>query len=71
MGLTQSSGAPEGGTEGFHVHGVNCLNSALTLYDSEQLCMLAMLWWSYHVRITLAFDRYALRGNSVYVHIYF
>jgi len=28
MGLTQSSGAPEGGTEGFHVHGVNCLNSA-------------------------------------------
>jgi len=43
MGLTQSSGAPEGGTEGFHVHGVNCLNSADFAYASEQLCMLAML----------------------------
>lgn len=43
MGLTQSSGAPEGGTEGFHVHGVNCLNLADFAYDSEQLCMLAIL----------------------------
>lgn len=23
MGLTQSSGVPEGGTEGYHVHGVS------------------------------------------------
>lgn len=26
MGLTQSSGVPEGGTEGYHVHGVSLLD---------------------------------------------
>lgn len=65
MGLTQSSGAPEGGTEGYHVHGVITL-ILLTAFDSEQLCMLAMHWWSYNVRIALA-----LSENSVSIHIFF
>lgn len=65
MGLTQSSGGPEGGTEGYHVHGVNNFHFGDFIFDIEQLCMLAMFSWSSHVRIALGFDRYALRENWV------
>lgn len=65
MGLTQSSGGPEGGTEGYHVHGVNDLYFGDFIFDTEKLCMLAMFSWSSHVRIALGFDRYALRENWV------
>ncbi len=42
MGLTQSNGGPEGGTEGYHVHGVNTFHLRDFIFDIEQLCMLAM-----------------------------
>lgn len=37
MGLTQSSGAPEGGTEGYHVHGVNYFNFADCIWQQAAL----------------------------------
>lgn len=43
MGLTQSSNAPEGGAEGYHVHGVNYFIFPALGFDIEQLCSLAIL----------------------------
>lgn len=49
MGLTQSSGAPEGGSEGYHVHGVNNFIFRGFGFDIEQLCSLAILPMNVHI----------------------